>query len=389
MNLRYYLVFCLIMFLPTSSLSLAAESTQDMEKILERLVSEQRESADLVGLGAIIIQGGKIIGPSVNGEREKASQIPLSEKDKWHIGSITKSFTATMIARLVEKGELSWNSSIIEIFPEVNGLNAGWHKVTLEHLLTHTSGATANFPFWFIFKKPSKESERKIARKSAVVNILQNSPETTPGSSFTYSNVGYTIAGAMAEKKTGLTWEKLIIQEVFIPLQIHSGGFGPPLDKEKEVDQPRGHRNVFGFTLPARIIDDNTPIIGPAGTIHVSLMGLALFANEHLQGARGQGALLKPETFQRLHDPLLNNYAYGWVVGSPRDLDVGPVIWHNGSNTLWYALVAIFPQINAVVAVTSNDGKVKLAEQCAWHIIKNMAPSLVAIHNNNLQSARN
>jgi len=388
MNLRLYLTLCLILSLLTSGLIHATENTQDMEQLLERLVNEQRESAGLVGLGAIIIQDGKIIGPSVSGERKKGSQVLLADKDQWHIGSITKSFTATMIARLVEKKELSWNSTIKEVFSEVDEINAGWHNVTLEHLLTHTSGSTENFPFLLNFKKPPEGIERKMARGSAVRDILKKEPETASGSAFLYSNVGYTIAGVMAEKKTGLTWEKLIEREVFTPLKIQSGGFGAPQDGEKELSQPRGHRSIFGFTIAAGTEDDNTPIMGPAGTIHISLKDLAIYANEHLQGERGQGVLLKPETFKRLHDPLLNNYAYGWVVNSPEDLDVGRVIWHNGSNTMWYALVAILPDINAVVAVTSNEGNVKRAEQSAWGIIKKMAQSLEASHSKNLQSSQ-
>jgi CubicO group peptidase (beta-lactamase class C family) len=350
-----------------------------MEQVLERLVSEQRETADLVGLGAILIQDGKVIGPSVSGERKKGSQVCLADKDQWHIGSITKSFTATMIARLVEKGELSWNTTIREAFSEVDGLNAGWNSVTLEDLLTHTSGVVSNFPLSVNFKNPAEGLARVIARETAVTNILKKEPKNTPGSTFLYSNVGYTIAGAIAEKKTGMPWEKLINQEVFTPLQIQSGGFGPPQDSEKELSQPRGHKSIFGFTVASQ--GDNTPIIGPAGTIHLSLKDLALFANEHLQGERGQGSLLTTETFQRLHNPSLDNYAYGWVVGSPQDLTVGPVIWHNGSNTMWYTLLAILPSTNTVVAVTSNDGNVKVAEQCAWEIIRQLVESLAITHN--------
>jgi CubicO group peptidase (beta-lactamase class C family) len=346
------------------------EALQNMEQLLEKLVNEQRESSGLIGLGAIIVQDGKVIGPMVSGKRRKGSLASLNGEDQWHIGSVTKTFTATMIARLVEKGELDWNTPIKEVFPEVNGLNAGWNNVTLQHLLTHTSGAVANFPFLVNFKNPGEGLERMGARESAVINILKKEPKTELGSTFTYSNVGYTIAGVIAEKVTGTPWEELINQEVFIPLQIQKGGFGPPLNTDKELSQPRGHRNLFGFTIAVDTQDDNTPIIGPAGTMHLSLSDLSLFANEHLKGLQGKGTLLKTETFQRLHKPLLDNYAYGWIVDSPKELAVGPVLWHNGSNTMWYTLLAIIPNINTVVAIASNDGNFDVAEQCAWEIIE-------------------
>ena len=347
------------------------EASQNMEQLLKKLVDEQRESTGLVGLGAIIIQDEKIFGPVVNGKRRKGKEASLTGEDLWHIGSVTKSFTATMIARLVEKGKLNWNTTIKEIFPEVNSLNAGWYNVTLQHLLTHTSGAVANFPFLVNFKNPSEGLERMGARESAVIKILKKEPKTELGSTFEYSNVGYTIAGVIAEKVTGKPWEELINQEVFIPLKIQKGGFGPPQNTDKELSQPRGHRNLFGLlTIAVDSQDDNTPIIGPAGTIHLSLSDLSLFASEHLKGLQGKGTLLKPETFQRLHKTSLDDYACGWIVDSPKDLAVGPVLWHNGSNTMWYTLLAIIPNINTVVAITSNDGNFDVAEQCAWEIIE-------------------
>jgi len=152
--------------------------------------------------------------------------------------------------------------------------------------------------------------------------------------------------------------------------------FGHPQDSETELEQPRGHSKLLGFTKAAGTQDDNTPIMGPAGTIHLSLKDLLLFANEHLKGRQGRGSLLKTETFQRLHTPSLDSYAYGWVVDSPKSIDANAILWHNGSNTMWYTLVAILPDINAVIAITSNDGNIKVAEQSAWEIVKQLIQSL-------------
>jgi CubicO group peptidase (beta-lactamase class C family) len=104
--------------------------------------------------------------------------------------------------------------------------------------------------------------------------------------------------------------------------------------------------------------DDNTPIIGPAGTIHMTLGNLGKYAAEHLRGELGAGKLLATETYKRLHTPKLHNYACGWVVKQPTDEIPDTVYWHNGSNTMWYALVVFIPARNMVVAVTANDGDI-------------------------------
>lgn len=359
-----------------------------MHKQLENLVHELRASKGLVGLGAIVLRGddlaqaNSVIGPVVRGERKKASQTALAAEDKWHIGSVTKAITATMLARLVEKQTLSWSTSISDVFSDVNHIHADWGKVTLQHLLTHTSGAEANFSFWVSIKEPERGAARMKARESAVMGVLKKPHKTQLGSAFNYSNVGYTIAGVLAEKVTNTPWETLIEQEIFTPLNLHSGGFGPPQDNGKTLSQPRGHtKNLFGKHIAASTEDDNTPIIGPAGIIHLSLKDLSLFAYEHLKGINGTSELLKAETFQHLHQPLLNDYACGWVTKAPQNVHsvVGPVIWQNGSNGMWYALVAIMPHIHTVVAITSNDCNITPAEQCAWEIIEKTGAAMTHV----------
>lgn len=354
-------------------------SMQRVEATLREVVDEKRKSAELVGLGAIVIQDGKVIGLSLSGERKKDSGSSFSPNDKWHIGSITKSFTSTMIARLVERGDLRWDTSIEDVFPDESKINSEWKRVTLKNLLTHTSGAARDFSPFLHFKNPEAGTARMMAREAAVKNILAQQPENTPGTTFVYSNIGYTIAGVMAEKKTGIPWENLIVQEVFIPLGLMSGGFGVPKGAEEKLSQPWGHKNILGFKVSTKI--DNSPIIGPAGTIHMSLHDLALYADEHLKGIQGKGSILKKDSFQRLHHPTLNNYAYGWVIGSPQNLDVGNVHWHNGTNRMWYSLLVILPDINSLIVITSNDGNFKAAEQVSWEIIQRLVKPLASSYN--------
>lgn len=344
-----------------------------IEQQLTKLVAAQSR---LVGLGAVVILNGEIAATAVHGKRKKSSEARLTDKDKWHIGSVTKSFTATLLARLVDQGLLSWETTIGDVYAERDPLNQQWQGVTLEQLLTHTAGAPANFSRAIALKNPPAGAVRMAEREGAALEILRQRPKFNSGQQYLYSNVGYTIAGAMAEKMTGLPWEQLIEREIFTPLKLSSGGFGPPQDNGIELSQPRGHKRWFGLTFAASNEDDNTPIIGPAGTIHLTLQDLATYANEHLQGARGEGTLLTSDTFKRLHTPLLEDYAYGWVTKSPIDLAAGPVLWHNGSNTMWYTLVVLLPELNTAIVVTSNDGNITSADKASWHIVEQIVSSL-------------
>jgi CubicO group peptidase (beta-lactamase class C family)/L-amino acid N-acyltransferase YncA len=340
---------------------------------LTGLISDLRKENKLVGLGAMVMVDGQVVASAVGGERQKGSGVAIELGDRWHLGSVTKSITATMIARLVESGQMNWTDTIGERFSDAL-IHEDWKPVTLQQLLTHTSGAPANFSLSVSLKKPALGPECTQKRREAVMQVIARKPAHPPGEKFAYSNVGYTIAGAMAESATGVSWEDLVKCEVFEPLKLTDAGFGPPKSPSKTLDQPRGHQVVLGLKFSADDDDDdNTPIMGPAGAVHMTLGNLCTYATEHLRGELGTGKLLAAETYKQLHAPRLDDYACGWVVKQPTYEIPHTTYWHNGSNTMWYALVVFIPGKNMVVAVTSNDGDIAQAESAAWEVVESSA----------------
>ncbi len=333
------------------------------------LNTDLRREKELVGLAAMVTVDGKVVSSAVDGERKAGTGVPLEIDDQWHLGGVTKSITATMIARLVESGRMQWSDTIGEIFPE-GSVHEDWKPVTLKQLLTDTAGAPPLFPKEFWQQMPPLGPECTPARRDAVLKVLAQKPDHPPGEKYAYSNVGYTIAAAMAEAKTGAPWEDLVKRGVFEPLALTTAGFGPPQSPDKTLPQPRGHRLYLGTKIPVSDEADNTPIMGPAGSVRMSLKDLSTYATEHLRGELGKGQLLSAETYKLLHTPELSYYAYGWIKKEPSQEIPYTVYWHNGSNTLWYALVAFIPERNMIVAVTSNDGDHEQAEIAAWEIVK-------------------
>lgn len=267
---------------------------------LADLVTDLRKEHKLIGLGAMVMVDGKVMSSAADGERKKGSGVSLELGDRWHLGSISKSVTATMIGRLVESGQMKWTETIGERFSDAS-IHENWKPVTLQQLLTHTSGAPANFSFAVMLKKPALGPECTGERRKAVIDVMAEKPAHPPGEEFAYSNVGYTIAAAMAETATGVSWEDLVKREVFGPLALNDAGFGPPKSPSNTIDQPRGHHVRSVWKRSASDDEDNTPIIGPAGAIHMTLGNLCNYATEHLRGEVGTGKLLAGETYKRLH----------------------------------------------------------------------------------------
>src|SRR5690606_7572601 len=187
-----------------------------------------------------------------------------------------------------------------------------WRGITVEQLLSHTSGASSALrpPLSFLFRTYAEGAERTAAREMLIAKYMEKDPVEPPGTTFMYSNGGYLIAGVMAEKITGSTWENLVRQEVFNPLGIKSGGFGHPHEEAGELQQPHGHKSFMGFIKSTGA--DPVSVLGPAGSIHIGLQDLLIYGNDHLVGESGQGKLLKAGTYQKLHARVLDKYGFGW-----------------------------------------------------------------------------
>jgi CubicO group peptidase (beta-lactamase class C family) len=280
------------------------------------------------------------------------------------VGSITKSMTATLLAVLEEDGLLSDDDAVPALLPEMEAAD-GWGACTLRHLLTHTAGAPANFPTRMQKVWPDTAEELVAARGRFVAEVLAGEPESPCGERFAYSNVGYTIAGHIAETIVGKPYEALLRERVFVPLNLASAGFGPPRG-DAPNQEPIGHVVLLRwFRLrmdPFRTHADNSPVMAPAGTAHMTIGDLARYGAAHLAGESATSSPLLPRAaWQRLHTPFLDDYARGWV-RVERDWAGGSVLWHNGSNTLWYAFLMLLPASNTVLAFATNDGAIQVAE---------------------------
>ena len=338
--------------------------TGALQDLLETRVAELRDDTGLTAVAVAVTVDGDLAAAAVSGERRRDSGIAVTVDDRWHMGSITKSMTATLLAVLEEDGLLSADDALTVLLPDVE-MADGRSACTPAHLMTHTAGVAANFPAESQDVWPETAEELVAERRRFVADALATEPESPCGERFLYSNVGYTVAGHIAETVAREPYETLLRDRVFAPLALMSAGFGAP--KGEHPDQePLGHL-VFpnGRRVPVDPFEtraDNSPLIAPAGTVHMTIGDLARYGAAHLDGEYGSDpVLLSRSSWQRLHAPFLNGYARGWV-RYERDWAGGPVIWHNGSNTLWYALLMLLPARNMTLAFVTNDGALQVAD---------------------------
>ncbi|MSR63190.1 MAG: class A beta-lactamase-related serine hydrolase [Planctomycetes bacterium] len=302
-----------------------------------------RAKAGVPALGGALVSVDGLQGVWATGTRRAGGTEKVTPDDLWHLGSCTKAMTATLIALLVARGDLAWDTQLGELLPDLaTEMHVDFLDLTLVELMSHRAGLPAN-PFDDSFE--ALAGKDLVTQRAAVTRtVLKAGPVHAPRAEFLYSNMGFLIAGHIAEVVTKKPWETLMQELLFTPLGMTSAGFGPP-GTSASCDQPRGH-TAEGVPVEPGEEADNPPAIGPAGTVHATLADWAKFIQLHLRGAREDvkvGALtLTKDTFTRLHTPYPGEgmqYGYGWVFAQrPWAGGDGLTLWHNGSNTMWYCV---------------------------------------------------
>lgn len=314
---------------------------------LREYVRATREAAGVPALAVAVADSETVLFEHADGTRVVGGRAAVTTADRFHIGSVTKPVTATMIARLVDKGILRWDTTPADVWPQnAQAIHASLRNVTVEQLLSHRAGLAAFETAEENATFPRGNRAARGERERFALWLLAQQPAFSVGE-HVYSNAGYGVVAAMAEHVTGQTWEKLLEREVFRPLRMQTCGFGWPA---RLRDQPKGHRSVEGQLQPHDLRDGYQlrTAIAPAGDVHCSLGDVARFGQAHLKGLHQRTGYLRPETFKKLHEAPEGEYALGWNVrkfGSH----------HLGSAGTFIANLIVFRDDNLVTVLAANS----------------------------------
>ena len=353
-------------FFLTVLLALAVSLRAAPDDVSYRLRRIQK-GTKVPAIAAAVVVDGQIAAFGATGLRSSEDDVAVTPQDVWHVGSCTKSMTASVAAMLVEDAVLRWDSTVGEIFPELGeAMRPAWRGVTLEQLLVHRGGAPHDPPaaLWKIACE--RQGTPTAQRLAFITGLLAAEPEKPPGAHFIYSDCGYALAGAMLERAAHKPWEDLMRERLFVPLGLKSAGFGEPATPN-ELDQPWGHTGEeWPYNpIPAGVPEaDNPPAIGPAATVHMNISDFARYAAWHVAGARGEARLLTAESFKKLHTPHDGQqYAMGWVI-TKRRWAGGTALNHSGDNTMFYAVMWLGPTANTCFVAACNADGPEASEAC-------------------------
>lgn len=321
--------------------NLATAQQQDDKQLaakFDKILAEQFK-ANEPGATALVARKGEIIYKNAFGMANLELNVPMRVDNVFRIGSITKQFTAVAILQLMEQGKLSLRDDLTKFIPDYPTQG---NKITIEHLLTHTSGIANNTDM------PGYMGGIDLKPNEMIDHFKNQAMKFAPGTNWSYSNNGYFLLGYIIEKVTGKTYREYLEDNIFKPLGMSNSLYASDirLVNNRADGYTKGNK---GF--------ENAPYLSmtqpyAAGSIQSTVEDLFKW-----QQAVQSYKLIRKETLDKaltryvLTDGKETNYGYGWRFGYIQE---SPSIWHGGMINGFIAMVIYLPKEDVFVTVYSN-----------------------------------
>lgn len=287
-------------------------------------------------MGSVLVaRRGDVLLSKGYGSADLEWDIPNAPDTKFRLGSITKQFTAASILLLEERGKLNIQDPVKKYLPDAP---AAWDKITIFHLLTHTSG----IPNFTSFPDYRKLEPFPTTAEQLVANFRDKPLEFEPGEKWNYSNSGYVLLGYLIEKISGGTYQRFVTENIFAPLGMKDSGY----DSNAAILPHRasGYSSGPGGIENAGYINMTVPL--SAGGLYSTTQDLLKWE----QGLFG-GKVLQPASLQKMITPFKNDYAFGLQVETKRG---HKVIDHGGGIEGFNTELEYYPEDELTIAVLAN-----------------------------------
>jgi CubicO group peptidase (beta-lactamase class C family) len=314
---------------------------QSLESKIDKILRTQFKTNE-TGVSALVAKDGNVIYRKAFGKADLELDVDMTSKNVFEVGSITKQFTSVAILMLLEEGKLSLDDEITKFIPTypTNG-----KKITIHHLLTHTSGIKS-------YTSMQRFGEVMTIDETPLkfIDFFKNEPmDFDPGEKYLYNNSGYFILGYIVEKVSGISYPKFIQERIFDAIDMKSSYYGS--HKKLIKNRASGYQKGAEFSN-AQYISLTLPYA--AGSIMSNVDDMLKW-----QTAITNNVFLKKATIDKAFTnyTLINgdkiNYGYGWSINEINDV---PTIEHGGAIPGYLSMGVFVPSKNIYVILFSNCG---------------------------------
>ena len=368
MKIKYQPVLCLSVFFVCCQLSFGQMSSKMAATIsqFEKVLSTGIENDNLHGsVSAAILKDNQVIWAGAFGYANTETDKMADTGTIYRIGSITKTFTATILMQLVEEGKLKLDDAVETYLPEIKNIQgyAGSGKITFRQLASHTSGLKREPDMAGADVGPLEQWEDKLL--ACIPNTSFNS---RPGREFLYSNIGYALLGLALSRAAGVPYIGMVQQRILTPLHMEDTFFTLPDDKRNRLAEGIDNNNeAINMKLPLREIAGRGYRV-PNGGLYSTPGDLAKF----VMAMMGKPPLLTAKSRMRMQDipDGGRNYGLGLMIVTNQQLNV---IGHNGSVPGYTSQFAIEQDSHYAVILMRNTNKGSISlETVSLNLLKQL-----------------
>ena len=319
---------------------------------LDALAAEAMAEWKVPAVAMAVVQNGETVLLKAHGQRNAETGLPTTAETHFTICSITKTFTATGLAMLVDEGLLDWTKPVRDYIPEFRLHEAiATDRVTVRDLLSHHSGLPRHDWIWM---------PGDLSRTEMLAAMRHVEPSRDIRTSYQYSNLGYNAASIVAERITGLSWEEFTQTRIADPLNMPMTFAAENLEATEDAATP------YIIHRDQRQATRHWPIRATAaGAINTSVTAIANWMTFLLADGKFRGEqLLSSALIREMHAPRVyagapesefgpSHYGLGYVSTTYRG---ERIVGHSGGWLGWSTLMRLLPERNLGIAVFCNLG---------------------------------
>ncbi|WP_214070685.1 serine hydrolase domain-containing protein [Mucilaginibacter sp. dw_454] len=346
-----------------------AQLTNHENEVISRLSARLKTDVEFDNLGgsisAVITKDNKVIWANAFGYADRDKKMLADTVTIYRIGSITKTFTATLLMLLVEENKISLDDEVEKYVPEVKGLigYSDKHKITIRQLASHTSG---------LKREPDLGNANIGSIDQWQQKVLECIPHTSfaskPGSDFLYSNIGFAILGLTLERAAGEPYIKMVQQRIIEPLYMKDTFFSVPDDKRSRLAEGLDNQSgTVNTRVPFREHSGRGYRV-PNGALYSTPTDLAKFVTSFIV----QPTLLSKASIKKMEDiPYVSKqYGLGLTVHSGMNRNT---IGHDGSTAGYTSqfIINLDSKYAIILMRNYNQGSTDL-NKMAYDVIRDL-----------------
>lgn len=355
MKIKYLALLFAILFYQLSFGQLSPKTSAVISMIGNQINSDLQKDNLHGSISVAVLKNDQVIWAGAFGYAKMEKEVPADTNNIYRIGSITKTFTATLLMQLVEEGKIKLDDPVESYLPEIKNLKDydKYSKITFRELASHTAGLKREPDLHGADVGPLDQWEQKV-----LACIPKTSYNSKPGEQFLYSNIGFAMLGLAISRATGVPYMQMVQQRILDPLHMTDTYFALPDDKLPRLAQGMSNgKGEVNVDLPVRELKGRGYRV-PNGGIYSTPRDLAKFA----MSLMGKPALLNAKSRKQMQEvpPSGGKYGLGLILYKNADLDV---IGHDGSVPGYTSEMAIdLPSGYAVILMRNyNVGSTNLA----------------------------